>query len=128
MTTTSKAPNRPGPVVLRRMTGGRLPSYITHDSRFTVSRNPAEPGVPFEDSGYDIVDTRRAGILGHLGDNRARVYELDDARGIIGRVLKIEYLYALQRHLDAERRDAGLPTIAEEAATRSRAQRLGVDA
>lgn len=119
------APSKPRPVTLRRTRDGRLPAYTALSGRFTVTRNPAEPGVPFCDSGFDVVDTRGANILGHAHTNRTRVYDLDDARGVIEVVLRREYLYNLQRFIDAERERMGLPTIAEDAAARSRRQRTG---
>lgn len=119
-------PPRPEPVRLRQVRADRLPQYVTPDGRFTVTRNPASPGVPFEDSGYDVVDTARRNVLGHGHTNRVRVYELADARAVIDRVLKVEWLGDLQRYIDAERRAAGMPTVAEEAAARSRAERTEI--
>lgn len=121
--TNPTAPQPPRRTTLRRVAAGRLPAFLDRTSRFTVTRNPAERGVPFEDSGYDVVDTKRRNILGHAHTNRVRVYELDDARAIIDRVLRVEYLAALQRFIDGQRAAMGLPSIAEEAATRSRRER-----
>lgn len=126
MKPTTQPPPRPNPVRLRQVSDGRLPQYVTPDRRFTVTRNPAEPGVRFEDSGYDVVDTQRRNVLGHGHTNRVRVYELADARAVIDKVLRVEWLGELQRYIDTERRAAGMPTVAEEAATRIRLQRTGL--
>jgi hypothetical protein len=133
MTSPQNAPQRPRRCSLVRHRGGRLPQYVTADMRFVLTRNPGErghggePGVPFEDSGYQLVDTKRANILGSGHSNEVRVYELDDARALIDRVRDLEWLADVQRFHDTERKTLGLPTVAEEAAARSRRQRTGID-
>lgn len=124
---TSNPPPRPElPKLHPARTAGKFTQHATCDGRFTVTRNPSEPGVPFEDSGYDVVDTRRANILGHGHTNRVRVYELLDARYVIHRVLVLEWLAELQRYQDAQRRALGMPTVVEEAQARMRAERTGL--
>jgi hypothetical protein len=115
-------PAAPGPVRLTALDLGRLPRYVAVDGRFTVDRNPAEPGVPFEDTGYRVLDTARAGILGH-GENEVRVYELADARAVIRKVLRVEHADALRRWDDDRRRAEGRPTALAEAEQRARASR-----
>lgn len=123
---TDNPPPRPQPPPLRQTAAGKLPAYTAHGGRFTITRNPSSTGVPFEDSGYDVVDTRRANILGHAHTNRVRVYELHDARAVIHRVLLLEWLGELQRYQDAQRRALGMPTVVEAAQARMRAERTGL--
>lgn len=110
---TKQAPTRPAPVRLTQAATGRYPAYLSDDNRFVITRNRPEPGITYEDSGYDIVDTARRDVLGHPGTNRVRVYEFTDIRPVIDRVRRVEYLAALQRYEDAQARAAGRPTLAE---------------
>jgi hypothetical protein len=126
MTNTDR-PRAPRPAVLRRLTGGKLPTFTDADSgRFHVARNDSSPGTPFEDSGYTVVDTARANILGHGHTNTVRVFELEDVRAVIDRVLHVEYLARLQRWIDAEDRRMGRPTVYERAKAAIEANRAGV--
>lgn len=94
-------PTRPASTVLHRAPGcGRLPAYTAHDGRFVITRNPATREVAFADSGWTVTDGRRANVLGHPGVNAVRVFELDDVRAVLDKVMRREYLAALQRYLD----------------------------
>jgi hypothetical protein len=99
----------------------------------TPDTRPATPGSPspaaaYEDSGFDVVDTARRNVLGHGHTNTVRVFEVDDAKAVIARVLDVEWLGAVQSFHDAECRRAGIPTTVEREQARMRAARAALPA
>lgn len=108
MPTTKTPPARPGPV--RLTPAAERGTWTACDGRFTITTYRPGRGATADQreqvaaGALDVVDTHGADILGHPGTNTARVYDRDDAAGVIARVLRIEWARADQRHRDRARR------------------------
>jgi hypothetical protein len=123
MPATTNPPPRPTPVRLDKIEGGRYPRYRSRDGRFTITRRRPDRDTPYEDSGFDVVDTAGRNVLGHAHTNHVRVFEVEDAKAIIDRVLDVEWLGKVQSFHDAECRRAGIPTVVEREQARMREDR-----
>lgn len=128
MPTTTNPPKQPAAVRLDKVESGRYPRYRTRDGRFTLTRNRPDREVTYEDSGFDLVDTAGRNVLGHAHTNTARVYEIEDAKALIARVLHIEWLGAVQAWSDSKCRAAGVPTVVEREQARMRRERVSLGA
>lgn len=98
---TTQRPQVPGPV--RLVPSGEPGCWSACGDRFTITKYRPGRGATADQreqaaaGALDIVDHYGADILGHVGTNTARVYDRDDAAGVIARVLRIEWARADQR-------------------------------
>lgn len=105
MPTKTQRPAPPAPVELTPTGRG---TWTAVDGRFTVTIYRPGRGATEDQREHagalDVVDTHGADILGHPGTNAVRVWDRDDARSSIARVLRVEWARRDQRWQDAQLR------------------------